>query len=565
MNNSIQKKNMKRFSVKRCILTITTLPLLFACIMITICASWTMEKGMESEVFSGLKGAVTGALLSMDNVSRESFHLVGDELYKGDYNVTQNMDGLDYYAESNDVEITFFYDNIRRATTIKDKSGERLLGTEASPEVTEAVLERGEEYSSNDLVINEQRYYGYYMPVNDTEGNIVGMVFAGRANSQVFHYILTRILFIVIIAALIYIICMFVAVKVSRIKFLNPLARLTTAAEELARGNINQEIHKEYDDEFGDLIDTFQLLMGSIRQQANVAGRMAEGDLTVSYRPLSDQDVMGHAIENMIRDNNMNLTTINQVSDRMVAGVRGIATASNSLANGTTEQASAVEEIMSSIGGIAESAAVNARTAERANELVKETGEETVRSNDQMKHMISAIQDINDSAKNISNVMKLIDDIASQTNIISLNASVEASRAGVHGKGFAVVADEIRNLARKSTEAAQDSAVMIEDSIKKAAVGSKLAEETAESLDTILVSVQNMVSLMHEIAEASAAQSESVAQVNQGITQISDVVQTNSATSQQCAAASAELDNLAGELKAAVRRYKLSVNGYRGE
>ncbi len=558
MENQATKKSKRRLGVKTLVLTLTSVPMLIGCIVLAFFASLTMRAGIQDEVFDTLKGAATGALLALDNMDLDEFQLVGDDLYKGTYNVTQNMDGIDYYAQANDVEITLFYGDTRRATTITNENGERATGTKADSEVITSVLTNGEIYTTTDITINNETYYGYYMPINAGKtGEIIGMAFAGKPAAEVNSYIQTRINFIMLVALVMYIICMVIAVFVANRKFLRPIAKLQAVAQKLAIGDIDQEVHRESNDEFGDLTEDFADIIENIGGQAHVAEAVADGNLTVSCNPASDKDVMGKAIKKMVRDNNKNLTVIKDASARMASGANEVASASSSLAQGTTQQASAIEEITASIEEIANGAKINADDANKANELVQTTKEDAVRGNEQMKQMINAMHDINDSSENISKIMKVIDDIAFQTNILALNASVEAARAGVHGKGFAVVADEVRNLASKSADAAKDSAVMIEDSIKKVEIGSKLALDTAEALEEILASVENIADIVSHIASASANQASSVGQVNAGITQIADVVQTNSATSQECAAASAELSSLAGQLQHAVSKYKL--------
>lgn len=551
------KKSNHRFGVKWLVLSLSTLPMMVACIVIVFFAAWIIRDGMENESFRTLESMATGTMLTLDSLSSGDYQLVGEDIYKGDVNITQNMSLLDQYAQANEVEITLFYGNVRRATTIRNTNGDRVVGTTADAKVTAAVLEQGQEYQARDVIINGEQYYGYYMPVRDNSGTIVGMAFAGKVRSEVTNYINACILFIVGLSVCIYIICVIIIVPVTKKKILYPLSKLSDVAKRTALGDINQQVERETNDEFGDLTEDFAVMIANIGEHAHITERVAEGDLTLACKPASERDVMGKAIKKMLRDNNKNLSVIRDAAARMASGANEVASASNSLAQGTTEQASAIEEITASIEEIANGAKVNADDANAANELVQNTKDDAIRGNDQMKHMIEAMQDINESSENISKIMKVIDDIAFQTNILALNASVEAARAGVHGKGFAVVADEVRNLASKSAEAAKNSAEMIEDSIKKVEIGSKLAVETAAALEEILESVENIAEIVSHIATASANQASSVSQVNAGITQIADVVQTNSATSEECAAASSELSSLAGQLQHAVSKYKL--------
>jgi methyl-accepting chemotaxis protein len=231
------------------------------------------------------------------------------------------------------------------------------------------------------------------------------------------------------------------------------------------------------------------------------------------------------------------------------------------LSQGTTEQASAIQQLNASIEEVAGETKKNASNANEANERALEVRNNAEVGNQQMNKMVSAMTEINESSHNISKIIKVIDDIAFQTNILALNAAVEAARAGQHGKGFAVVAEEVRSLAARSAEAAKETTGLIEGSIESVDVGTKIADETSESLKEILSEIEKVTTLVGNIAQASNDQATEIAQITQGIEQVSTVVQTNSATAEESAAASEELSGQAEMLKQMVGTFKLKKKG----
>lgn len=555
----MKNKNSKRISIKTMVLASVAIPMLLLGVVITFVSCRMMRTGMENLAYDSLKAVANSAESMLDMITPGDYGMEGEEVTKGGRILSELYHAIDDAASDNDASITIFYGDVRRITTIKDNTGKRIVGTTADPTIAKTVL-KGEEYTSAAAVVNGEKYFAYYRPLfNGTEP--VGMLFVGKPSEDVSGYIARNRTIIIVIALVVFVIFIISTLKLAMSKIIAPLKQVQTAAQNLAKGDINQHLEKESNDEYGDLIDDFNSIIENIGGQAKVAEKVADGDLTVTVNVSSDVDVMGKSIKKMVYENNKNMSTIRDAASRMSMGANEVASASNALAQGTTQQASAIEEITASIEEIANGAKINADDANTANELAQSTKEGAIKGNEQMKNMIAAMKDINESSENISKIMKVIDDIAFQTNILALNASVEAARAGVHGKGFAVVADEVRNLASKSAEAAKNSAEMIEDSIRKVEVGSKLAEETAAALETILNSVEKIAVLVGNIANASTQQATSVSQVNSGITQIADVVQTNSATSQECAASSTELSSLASQLQHAVGKYRLLVGG----
>lgn len=335
-------------------------------------------------------------------------------------------------------------------------------------------------------------------------------------------------------------------------------------AEGAVEGNLSKRGDtKKYKGEYRNIIsginNTLDAVLEPINESSAILEEMSKGNLQIliegDYK--GDHAIMKNAINNTIISFNEILGSINTASEQVAFGSKQISSSSISLSQGSTEQASSIEEITASIEEIATQTRQNATNADQANELASSARDKAVQGNEQMAEMLKAMAEINDSSNNISKIIKVIDDIAFQTNILALNAAVEAARAGQHGKGFAVVAEEVRNLAARSANAAKETTSMIEGSIKKVDAGTKIANDTALALNQIVEGIAKAAGLVGDIAIASNEQASGIAQVNQAINQVAQVVQTNSSTSEESAAASEELSSQAELLKDLVNKYKL--------
>lgn len=342
-----------------------------------------------------------------------------------------------------------------------------------------------------------------------------------------------------------------------------PVYEIERATKQLAEGDLSAIVTYESKDELGSLADSVRKLIGNlsgyILNISEVLKKMSDGDMTVTvdmeYR--KDFAPIKSSMENILNSMNITLLQISQSSQQVAAGSSQVAAASQMLSQGATEQASSVEELVATITEITDQVNRNAASAQQANSMVSETSVEIENGNRQMTQLVGAMNNITKASNQIRNIIKTIDDIAFQTNILSLNAAVEAARAGNAGKGFAVVAEEVRNLAAKSADAAKDTTQLIENALLAIENGTAMVAQTEQSLETIEKKAELVARFVNEIADASNSQAVALSQTSAGIEQISSVVQDNSATAEESAASSEELSGLAESLRKLIEQFRL--------
>jgi methyl-accepting chemotaxis protein len=339
-----------------------------------------------------------------------------------------------------------------------------------------------------------------------------------------------------------------------------PIDEVVSALSDVADGNLNArntDLYKNRTDEIGKLFDAYINVIDWLNEISGAVETLANGDLDIDVKVRSEHDALNKSIQKMIDSLNGMFGEINNASGQVSAGSKQLAEGAQTLAQGSTKQAASVQQLSASISDIAAKTKENAELAGRAADLANNIKSSAEKGSGQMDDMMSAVRDINESSQNIGKVIKSIDDIAFQTNILALNAAVEAARAGQHGKGFAVVAEEVRNLAAKSAEAAKDTETLIADSISKAELGSRIADDTAASLKEIVEGIDESTRLVGDIARSSEEQSIGISQVNTGVDEVAQVVQQTSATAEESAATSQEMSEQAHVMEELISRFKL--------
>ena len=414
---------------------------------------------------------------------------------------------LDELKDRMGCEFTIFEGDTRVYTTVI-QDGERVVGTKLSSDISEIVLQQGKDYVGKAEILGE-KYLCSYAPVTDESGKASGLIFAGISSEQANREMLLAVILSGVVGVVAIIICLFILIDYLKKKVSAPLSEITKTAERLEQGNLG----------------------------------------------LADGQAAGNGIYS--GDEIGTLGRIFDSTTRRLGSYIGEISSAQDLAQGATEQASSVQELIATMSEISGNAGKTAEATREAGRYVEKAGAQLGISMEYVKSLNAAMERISNTSEEISKIIAASEDIASQTNLLALNAAVEAARAGDVGKGFAVVASEVRNLANKSDEAAKATRKLIEGSIAAVTEGIEVVNKVTESLELTNENAGGVSAQMAAVVEAVENQTSAISQVTEGIDQISAVVQTNSATSEESAAASEELSAQAGLLKELVEAFRL--------
>lgn len=456
----------------------------------------------------------------------------------------------------------YLHDSLINTTLTED--GRRRTSATLNTSIADRVLQQNGSVSEEETLFGEP-YYSNYTPLLDSSGKTIGVIFAGKPLSQTKTFQTRVTLITILIVLVISVLSIVLFLRYSKKHIADPIRRMSSLALELSNGNLEAEARPvQTHDEIETLNQALLRMKGTlllyIKDISAHLTTMANGDLSSqitqdyagNFAPIQD------SLQRITDDFNQVLLKIGHSAGEVNNGAQQLASGSQALAQGATEQANSIDELFGNLKEISGQVQSNTEQMTHITRSVHDAVGEVGASSEQTQSLLSAMGEIREASDQIKKIIETIDGIAFQTNLLALNASIEAARAGNAGKGFAVVAEEVGNLARRSTDAAKDTARLIGNSLDKVDEGSKIAEETAAHSQTAYEKLKQVNDTIASVDRASKEQAAAIQRVTQGVQQVSAVVQTNSATAEQSAAASEQLSGQASLLRQEVSRFRLS-------
>lgn len=559
MENSEKKKSFFSSIIIQ-LLAMALVPLIVLGVVCVIVSGKNLREGMQEEALSQMRAICVATEAAYGNIDEGDYFLnENDELMKGDYNITQNEKGIDALTEGMETEVTLFYGDVRRATSLKDSStGERIIGTKASEAVAKTVL-GGEEYSATDLTINGENYYAYYIPLENPNGSVVGMVFAGEPSAKIDSFITSKIVLVTgaVVAVLIVAVIMVVLVSLGIVR---AVIKAREAIDHLSKGDLVHSVDAailKRKDEIGD--------MGrDVRDCIAALTEIVGGIQKFSHQVL----VSGDTLESAANRSSENTDDIARAVDDISQGAVSQAEEIEDAAGKVAEMGTAIESIVAGIEGLNEISMGMQENGRQASRIIEELSVSNDRTVNAVQSVAETVEATDDSVKKISEAVDLITSVAEQTSLLSLNASIEAARAGDAGRGFAVVATEIQKLSEESNKSAQRITEIImglaqdsRNSMEMMTEVKKILAEQQEKLDATkrqFEQISDGINVSGANTEAVNGQAKECDRAREGVM---GIIENLSAISEENAASTQETTSVMQELNETIRNLAGSAGG----
>ena len=538
----------KKFSLVLRMVMMALIPLVLMAVILVTTSIYQMGIGMGDEVIKGLQNTAYAVSTAYEHLDDEDWRLEGDNLYKGDEAVTENTDLLDSFVADSAVDITIFYGDTRRATTIVDDKGERIVGSPAGDAVIEAVLNKGGTYSSRDVMINDKPYYASYIPMKNSDGEIVGMFFAGQPSAEVEDFIAKKVVFLVVLTIVFLIVAVLIVIFEAR-HINKAIVETTKIIKAVSSGDLSVRIGENQlkrTDELGEMARGISMLVERLREVVT--------DIQESAGILIDSgnDISGMTAQTSASADEISMA-VEDISKGAVAQAEDVDSAASYVIN-VGDMISAITERVDDLNTTVDNMK---KTGDDSNAIIRDLGVANDRTTEAVSRIGKQIYATNESAQKIREAVNMITAIATETNLLSLNASIEAARAGEQGKGFAVVASEIQKLAEQSNESAHSIELIIDALIKESEMTVSVMDEVEqivaqmqEKLTDTRQDFQKLDMDINHTYEGMADIKNSTETCNGARNEVADVMSSLSAISQQNAAATQQTTASMQELNA---------------